>query len=146
MKTFKNYKDFQNHIVSMYNITLDEHSSCWARTHVHPKERRICKWKPANSFKSTWTLLHEIGHIENNMSGMRRVEQEFFATTWAIDRCLEFGIDIPSATLESYQKYIDRTLDRGKRCGGKGYMQDYSLTEYLKRRRYMINRKEADAV
>ena len=90
-------------------------------------ERRVCKWKKANSVQSTFTLLHEIGHIETTKSKMRRVESEYYATVWAIEKCEEYGIVIPEATIKLYQDYIDEELARGKRRGGKGYEDSYQL-------------------
>ena len=84
MKGFKNYNDFQSAMIERYGIIIENNSKCHSRTHVHVKEKRICKWKKANSIKSTFTLLHEIGHCENNNSKMRRCEQEYFATQWAL--------------------------------------------------------------
>lgn len=116
-----NYTEIQNKVVEEYRVKLDPNSSCWRRTHVHPKSRRICKWCQRNSVQSTFTLLHEIGHIEANDSTMRRAEQEYHATKWAIERCKEYGIVVPSSIIKEYQDYIDIEVDRGKRRGGRGY-------------------------
>ena len=116
-----NYKEIQDNAVKEYRIKLDPHSSCWGRTHAHPKGRRICKWCQRNSIQSTFTLLHEIGHIEANDSTMRRAEQEYHATKWAIERCKEYGIAVPSSIIKEYQDYIDMEVDRGRRRGGRGY-------------------------
>lgn len=121
MKRFKNYNEFQNAIIEQYKITIEENSTCWSRTHVHVKERKICKWNRANSVRSTFTLLHEIGHCENNNSTMRRCEQEFYATQWALDICREYDIDVPNEVIKKYQDYVYRELERGLRRGGKYY-------------------------
>lgn len=121
MKKYKNHDEFQNAMIEKYKITIEENSKCWSRTHVHVKERKICKWKKANSILSTFTLLHEIGHCENNHSKMRRCEQEFYATQWALDICEEYGIKVPSKIIEKYQKYVYMELDRGLRRGGNNY-------------------------
>lgn len=120
-----NYKDIQNEVIKKYRIDLCDGTRCkdgdWSRTHAHPKQRRVCKWKQANSIQSTFTLFHEIGHIENNRSGMRRAEQEFHATVWAIAECKKYGIEIPQKIIDDYQEYINMTFDRGVRRGGKCY-------------------------
>lgn len=121
------FADIQKAIVERYHIKLDEHSCCWGRTHAHIRERRVCKWHPKNSVQSTFELLHEVGHIETTTSGMRRAEEEFFATKWAIDRAKECGMEIPEKIIEDYQKYINMELDRGKRRGGKGYPEKLDL-------------------
>lgn len=118
------FTEIQKEIISKYNIDLCDGSKCrndWSRTHAHIKIRRVCKWKAANSFVSTFTLLHEVGHIENNDGKMRRCEQEYYATIWAIEKCKEYGLKIPQASVDKYQKYIDMELARGLRRGGKGY-------------------------
>lgn len=120
-----NYKDIQNEVIKKYRIDICDGTRCkdgdWQRTHAHPKQRRVCKWKQANSIQSTFTLFHEIGHIENNRSGMRRAEEEYFATVWAIEECKKYGIEIPKKIIDEYQDYIDMTLDRGVRRGGTDY-------------------------
>ena len=73
------------------------------------------------TMRSTFTLLHEVGHIETTKSSMRRAESEYYATTWAIDRCKEYGITIPKKTLFVYQRYIILEKQRGLRRGGKDY-------------------------
>lgn len=122
-----NYKQVQDDVVSRYRINLDEHSCCWGRTHAHVRERRVCKWHPKNSINSTFTLLHEVGHIETNHAGMRRVEEEYTATKWALDRAVEYGIGILDKIRQEYQEYIDMELDRGLRRGGRNYDPDFKL-------------------
>ena len=121
------YKDIQDEVIKKYRIDICDGTRCedgdWSRTHAHPKKRRVCKWKQANSLRSTFTLLHEIGHIENNRSWMRRAEEEFYATVWAMNECKEYGIELPDKLVQIYQDYIDREKARGLRRGGKGYAE-----------------------
>lgn len=123
-----NYKEIQNQIIKKYKMTINEHSTCRSRMHVHVKKRIICKWKQVSSSKATFELLHEIGHCENNNSKMRRCEKEFYATKWALDKCKELGIDVSNKLLDSYQKYVYRELDRGLRRGGIGYPSREEMT------------------
>lgn len=119
-----NYIEIQNEVVKKYRIDLCDGTKCkndWTRTHAHPKQRRVCKWKQANSVQSTFTLLHEIGHIMTKKGWMRRAESEYYATMWAIEECQKYGIEAPNKTIKAYQDYIDREVDRGKRRGGQGY-------------------------
>ena len=120
-----NFKDIQNEVIKKYRIDICDGTRCkdgdWSRTHAHIKQRRVCKWKQANSIQSTFTLFHEIGHIMNNRGGMRRAEEEYHATVWAIAECEKYGIKIPSKIIEEYQDYIDDEIDRGVRRGGTGY-------------------------
>ena len=120
-----NYIAIQNEVVKKYRIDLCAGDRCedgdWTRTHAHPKERRVCKWKQANSIRSTFTLFHEIGHIETTKSSMRRAESEYYATVWALEECKKYGLQVPQTIIDRYQRYIDMTADRGKRRGGTGY-------------------------
>lgn len=115
------YIDIQNEVISKYRVTIDQHSHCWGRMHAHVRERRICKFVKKNSVKTTFDLFHEIGHIETTKAGMRRAEEEYYATCWAIDRCKEYGLEVPEETLHVYQRYILMEVARGKRRGGSNY-------------------------
>ena len=118
------YIAIQNEVIHKYNIDICDGSKCkndWQRTHAHVKQRRVCKWKQTNSLQSTFTLFHEIGHIETTKSNMRRCEEEYHATIWAIEKFKEYGLTVPEKTIKSYQDYIDREIDRGKRRGGTSY-------------------------
>ena len=92
------YIDIQNEVIKKYRIDLCDGTKCkdgdWSRMHAHPKQRRVCKWKQKNSIQATFDLFHEIGHIENNAGWMRRAEQEYFATAWAIGKCKEYDVGI----------------------------------------------------
>lgn len=115
------YIDIQNEIIEKYCVDICDGTKCkndWSRTHAHIKIRRVCKWKQSNSFESTFTLLHEVGHIETTASKMRRCEEEFYATVWAINKCKEYGLNIPDKILKVYQDYINMEHDRGIRRGG----------------------------
>ena len=125
------YIDIQNEVIKKYNIIMDENSSCRMRTHCHPKERRICKFHPQNSARSTFLLFHEIGHAETKKSSMRRCESEYYATKWAIEKAKEYGITIPDDVIKLYQDYIDRELARGLRRGGSNYNEDMDLYKLL---------------
>lgn len=115
------YTEIQNEVIQKYRIDICANSKCWRRTHAHVKQRRVCKWKQANSVVSTFTLFHEIGHIETTKSTMRRAESEYYATVWAIERFKEYGLTVPAKTLKLYQNYIDMEVDRGLRRGGSRY-------------------------
>ena len=125
-----NYKEIQNEVIRNYNINISDGGDCWTRTHAHPKERKVCKWKQANSVESTFTLFHEVGHVETFKSTMRRCESEYVATVWAINKMKEYGLldKISDKTKNLYQKYIYRELDRGVRRGGKNYPTKQDLT------------------
>ena len=118
------YIDIQNEVISKYKIDICDGTKCkndWRRTHAHVKERRVCKWKQANSVQSTFTLFHEIGHIMTTKSTMRRAESEYYATLWAMEEMKKYGLEVPQKTIDEYQEYIDMEIDRGIRRGGSGY-------------------------
>ena len=121
MKRTKTYLEIQHELVERYRIRLNPKSKCYSRMHVHPKVRMICKWNYKNSAEATFELLHEIGHIENNTSKMRRAEEEYYATVWALEKCREYGVEVPQRIFQRYQEYIDREKDRGIRRGGQAY-------------------------
>ena len=118
------YIDIQNEVISKYKIDICDGTKCkndWRRTHAHVKERRVCKWKQANSVQSTFKLFHEIGHIMTTKSTMRRAESEYYATVWAMEEMKKYGLEVPQKTIDEYQEYIDMEIDRGIRRGGSGY-------------------------
>lgn len=125
------YELVQNDVIKKYRINIEENSKCRSRTHAHPKQRKVCKWNRANSMRSTFTLFHEIGHIVNNNSKMRRCEQEYYATVWAIEELRKYNLEASSDLIERYQRYIYRELDRGLRRGGSGYptKEELNLTK-----------------
>ena len=131
IRTKKTFLQIQEEVIKQYRIDICDGSKCvndWHRTHAHIKERRVCKWKQSNSIQSTFTLFHEIGHIETTKSNMRRCESEFYATKWAIEKCEEYGLTIPSKTIKLYQNYIDREKRRGLRRGGLNYSDKLILS------------------
>lgn len=127
----KKFIQIQNDIINKYNVDICHGDKCkndWSRTHAHVKERRVCKWKQCNSAVSTFTLLHEVGHIETKTSKMRRCESEYYATAWAIEQCELYGVEIPQKTIQQYQRYIFNELDRGVRRGGTNYPTRAEMT------------------
>ena len=109
------YIDIQHALVRKYRITIDTYSSCWSRMNVHPRERRVCKFAYANSYRRTFSLMHEIGHIEGSNSKARRCEDEYNATQWAIDHLADYGLEPDKEIIASYQRYINREHARGVR-------------------------------
>lgn len=127
----KSFLEIQQEVITNYKIVIVKNSTCRQRTHAHcDGSRRICKWKRANSLVSTFTLLHEVGHIMTYKSKMRRVESEYFATIWALDQCKKYGIEVTDKIINTYQRYINRELQRGLNRGGGNYRNSYDLTQY----------------
>lgn len=120
----KRFEEIQQEVIKEYRIDLCDGFKCkndWKRVHAHVRLRRVCKWKQKNSIESTFTLFHEIGHIETTTSKMRRAEAEYYATVWAIKKFKEYGLEVPAKEIKKYQDYINREIDRGERRGGTGY-------------------------
>ena len=120
-----NYIEIQNAVIKEYKVDICDGTKCkdgdWSRTHAHIRPRRVCKWKQANSIRSTFDLLHEIGHCMTTKGWMRRSESEYHATVWAIEKSKKLGLDIPERIIKLYQDYIDREINRGIRRGGIHY-------------------------
>ena len=73
------------------------------------KSRRVCL--PADTFSnptvwSVFAFLHEVGHIKTNTTKMKRYEQEYHATQWAIKEAKRRGFKVPKNIINIYQKYI----------------------------------------
>lgn len=127
----RSYLEIQQEVIENYKIVIVEHSTCRTRTHAHcDGTRRVCKWKQANSIESTFTLLHEVGHIMTTTSKMRRCESEYYATIWALEQCKKYGIIVNDKTIERYQKYINRELQRGLNRNGANYRISYDIKNY----------------
>lgn len=127
----KTYLEIQQEIIKKYKVVIVENSTCKSRMHAHcDGTRRVCKWQPKNSLAATFDLLHEVGHIMTTTSKMRRVEAEYYATIWAIERCKEYGLTLTEKIINVYQKYINMELDRGVRRNGSGYRADYGISNY----------------
>lgn len=123
------YSEIQKDILSRTLVKVSPVciKGCKSRMHAHLKERTVCKWIPKNSVQCTFDLFHEIGHIMTNNSSMRRCEEEYSATQWAIDSLKSYGVTIPKRTIDAYQDYINDELNRGKRRGGSNYPASLNL-------------------
>lgn len=142
-----NYLAIQKDVISKYKIVISENSTCYGRTHAHcDGTRRICKWKQSNGLVSTFTLLHEVGHIMTHTNKMRRCESEYYATIWALEECKKYGLTITDKIINEYQRYIDMELQRGLMRNGCGYRDSYSLKEYNPSEIIEVKIKEPKAV
>ena len=123
------YIKLQNYLIKEYRIVHNPESSCWKRTHAHVDgSRKICKHQIKESYDSLFLLLHEIGHIETDVKGMKRCEMESEATTWCINQMKQLGLPIKRKQILKYKKYIRMTYERGMRRG---------LTKRIKTKLYM---------
>lgn len=88
---------------------------------------------PEESFNNpdVWdlfALLHEIGHVMTNTNKMKRSEQEYLATVWAIKKAKEIGFNIPAEYIKIYQNYIWKWRETGLKLGGKKVLSKEELT------------------
>lgn len=73
-------------------------------------------------------LLHEIGHIMTNKSGMKRCMEEFLATQWALDHMKLYKVNITKKRIEKFQNYILEWRDIGIKHKGKNMPTIKELT------------------
>ena len=105
-----------NRIELFYNLYMQYHKSMWIHAgksgggfYSYLGNREIVIEPDALIKPSAWDIfafLHEIGHIMTNTTSMKRYEQEYLATQWAIDKAKEIGFDVPEKYITTYQNYI----------------------------------------
>ena len=95
------------------------------------KERIVeipkCTRRDPNEW-SLFAFLHEVGHIMTNNLKMKRCEQEYLATQWAIEESKEIGFKVPKEYINAYQDYIWTWRERGIKCGAKKIPSREQLT------------------
>jgi len=72
-----------------------------------------------NNNVDLFDLLHEIGHLETNTEDMKRYEQEFLATQWAIKHMNKYGIKVSKQRRKQWQDYIDQWRETSLKLKGK---------------------------
>lgn len=92
-----------------------------SRAHAHTKEKKICLAVPPKTFKSFFTVMHEIGHCVHPQGAYgvakTRALAEHNATEWAKKVCRELKIPLKRKVIASYDAYIGRKIARGLRRG-----------------------------
>ena len=71
------------------------------------------------TISSVFDMMHEIGHIKTNVSGMKRCEEEFYATVWAINESKKYKLNLSQKRKDEYQNYIWYWRDRGIKARAK---------------------------
>lgn len=128
----KTYNEIQHEAVEQYHMKLNPNSSCPERMHVHLNSRMICKWDYDSTLENTFDLFHEIGHCQTNKPSMRRCEQEYYASIWAVTILrFAYGITIHDGIITRYASYIDMEKANGIKHGGKNY-DDCDFTEFCR--------------
>jgi len=126
-------KNLHNYIYAIYfreiNIMFDNNKHDDFHSYVNKKEVHLPKSIIANP--TEWTLfafMHEIGHIQTNVSNMKRCMQEYLATQWALDKSKEIGFAVPTIYISTYQNYIWRWRDKSIKANGKNVPTKEELT------------------
>ena len=105
----KSLLEIQNEIINMYKDTIDfriDNKDC-AYCYV-PEKIIYLNGKDLlyPTVESLFDLLHEIGHILTNTSKMKRCEEEFYATQWAITEIKKYGYTLSDKRKDEFQQYI----------------------------------------
>lgn len=56
--------------------------------------------------RSIFDFLHEIGHLETNTNKMKRCEEEYYATQWAVVEFKNLKLSLCKKDKELFQNYI----------------------------------------
>ena len=109
------YNKYKNEIFLEFNNTDDDFGS-YIEEHLIVLPKR--KWSKPDAW-FIFAFLHEIGHIKTNTINMKRYEQEYLATQWAIDESKDIGFNYPKSVLYVYQEYIWKWRDTSIKHRGK---------------------------
>ena len=114
--------DFQNDFTLCF--TSEERAYCYLQT------KRI--YINLNDFlnptyRSLFDLLHEIGHIKTNTNKMRRFEEEYYATVWAISKYKKYNIKLSSSDKRDFDKYIIKLAETCRKRKGKNIPNNNDL-------------------
>ena len=73
-------------------------------------------------------MLHEVGHLKTNKKGMKRCEEEFYATQWAIKEMKKYKFELDQKDKQIFQNYIWQWRERGIKLKGKNMPSKEQLT------------------
>lgn len=79
------------------------------------------------SYRSLFDFLHEIGHIKTNVKSMRRFEEEYYATEWAIAQCSKYNVKLSCYDKNDFDNYIMGLLHSCKNRKGKNIPDTLTL-------------------
>ena len=99
--------------------------------HCHLKEKEI--HFPIKRFvtpkeRDVFDMLHEIGHLKTNKKGMKRCEEEYYATEWAIKEMKKYKFDLNQRDKRIFQNYIWQWRETGLKLKGKNMPSEKQLT------------------
>ena len=93
-------------------------------------EKMIVIPKSVDENPTEWSLfafLHEIGHIKTNTIKMKRCEQEYLATKWALEEAKTVNFKVSKEIIKVYQNYIWDWREKGIKRGAKTIPSKKSL-------------------
>ena len=102
-----------------YVLTHDCYCGDNSIAHAHLDTKTV--FMPKKEFEkmgveTLFDFLHEIGHLETNTDGMTRQEEEYYATTWAIDRMTKvYGFTLPESRKQDFERYISGYSSRNNK-------------------------------
>ena len=91
---------------------------------IHYPLKRFCD--PDN--RDVFDMLHEVGHLKTNKKGMKRCEEEFYATEWAIKEMKKYKFELSQKDKQIFQNYIWQWRERGIKLKGKNMPSKEQLT------------------
>lgn len=117
----KSLSEIQNEIINKYKDVIDLRVTT-EEAHCYVPEKIVyingSKFLyPTN--ESIFDFLHEIGHIMTNTKKMKRCEEEFYATQWAIKEIKKYGLEISTKRKSEFQNYVWAWRETGMKLKGK---------------------------
>ena len=127
----KTLSEIQYNIINQYKSTIDfrvcsnEVAYCYVPEKIVYIYNRNLLYP---SVESLFDLLHEIGHIMTNTSKMKRCEEEYYATQWAMKEIKSYDLNLPEKRKQEFQDYIYKWRETGIKLNGKNMPDKKQLT------------------
>lgn len=117
----KSLSEIQNEIINKYKDVIDLRVTT-EEAHCYVPEKIV--YINGSNFlyptnESIFDFLHEIGHIMTNTKKMKRCEEEFYATQWAIKEIKKYGLEISTKRKSEFQNYVWAWRETGMKLKGK---------------------------
>ena len=129
-----NKTDFRTIIIELWLKYCKEYYFVFEEcevAHCHLKEQEIhfpiANFNNPNS-RDVFDMLHEIGHLKTNKKGMKRCEEEYYATQWAIKEMKKYKFKLKDEDKKIFQEYIWNWRETGIKLKGKNMPNKNQLT------------------
>ena len=119
------YRTYRHRMTIVFEDTPGNDFSCY------PVSGKVMLPQSIKTAPTEWSLfafLHEVGHVLTNKAGMKRCEQEFMATQWALAEAKRIGFTVPVLYIKTYQDYIWNWRMAEEKVYGKGIPTREALT------------------